>query len=74
MKNAAAYVLVVSVVVAGLALVGSAHGAGQAKVTICHIPPGNPGNAHAITVGEPAVPAHLAHGDTLGGCPASPSR
>lgn len=74
MKNAAAYVLVVSVVVAGLALVGSAQGAGQAKVTICHIPPGNPGNAHAITVGEPAVPAHLAHGDTLGGCPASPSR
>ena len=23
------------------------------KVTICHIPPGNPANAHEITVGEP---------------------
>jgi len=33
------------------------------KVTICHIPPGNPANAHTITVGGPAVYAHLAHGD-----------
>lgn len=38
------------------------------KVTICHIPPGNPGNAHTIVVGVAAVPAHLAHGDTLGEC------
>ena len=38
------------------------------KVTICHIPPGNPENAHLITVGAPAVPAHLAHGDTLFRC------
>jgi hypothetical protein len=78
MKNAAAYALVMSVVVVGLAIVASAQGAGkgagEVKVTICHIPPGNPGNAHAITVGEPAVPAHLAHGDSMGGCPASPSR
>jgi hypothetical protein len=47
------------------------------KVTICHIPPGNPSNAHTITVGAPAVPAHMAnHGDTVGRCPqpsASPS-
>lgn len=41
---------------------------GTAKVTICHIPPGNPANAHTITVSEKAVPAHLAHGDTLGPC------
>jgi len=33
------------------------------KVIICHIPPGNPGNNHTISVGSPAVPAHLAHGD-----------
>jgi hypothetical protein len=33
------------------------------KVTICHIPPGNPGNNHTISVGSPAVGAHLAHGD-----------
>jgi hypothetical protein len=40
------------------------------KVTICHIPPGNPSNAHTITVGAPAVPAHIAnHGDTMGPCP-----
>src|SRR5262245_632952 len=46
------------------------YGYGAAKVTICHIPPGNPSNAHTITVGAPAVAAHLAHGDTLGPCPA----
>jgi hypothetical protein len=41
-------------------------------VKICHIPPGNPANAHTITVGEPAVKAHLRHGDTLGECGGSP--
>ena len=46
-----------------------AAGAGQDKVTICHIPPGNPANAHTIVVGAPAVPAHLAnHGDSVGEC------
>jgi len=39
-----------------------------AKVTICHIPPGNPSNAQTITVGAAAVNAHLNHGDTLGEC------
>jgi hypothetical protein len=38
-------------------------------VQICHIPPGNPENAHTITVGADAVAAHLAHGDSLGPCP-----
>ena len=38
------------------------------KVKICHIPPGNPDNAHTIVVSQNAVPAHLAHGDTLGPC------
>jgi len=37
--------------------------------TICHRPPGNPDNAHTITVGEAAVAAHLRHGDTVGACP-----
>jgi hypothetical protein len=40
------------------------------KVLICHIPPGNPDNAHTISVAPSAVPAHLAHGDTPGPCPA----
>src|SRR5688572_6238472 len=33
----------------------------QARVTICH-------KGRSITVAEPAVPAHLAHGDTVGAC------
>ena len=48
---------------------GRGNGQGQ-KVCLCHIPPGNPGNAQTICVGAPAVRAHLAHGDTLGACPA----
>ncbi|HXU72276.1 MAG TPA: hypothetical protein VN947_23290 [Polyangia bacterium] len=38
------------------------------KTTICHLPPGNPANAHTLCVGNAAVPAHLAHGDNLGSC------
>lgn len=38
------------------------------KVTICHIPPGNPDNAHSITISINALPAHLAHGDSEGPC------
>lgn len=39
------------------------------KTTICHIPPGNPANAHTLCVGNQAVPAHLQnHGDYLGPC------
>jgi hypothetical protein len=59
----------------GLVLVGTAlllaagigpSAAGQAKVTICH----KPGTAdeHQLSVAQPAVQAHLAHGDTLGPC------
>jgi len=41
----------------------------QKKTTICHIPPGNPANAHTICVGNAAVPAHVAnHGDSIGPC------
>lgn len=38
------------------------------KTNVCHIPPGNPANAHTISVGNAAVDAHLAHGDSLGIC------
>lgn len=39
------------------------------KVEVCHIPPGNPGNAHTINVNGNALKAHLGHGDTEGECP-----
>lgn len=35
---------------------------GQEKVTVCHK------EKHEITIGEPAVTAHLNHGDTIGTC------
>src|SRR4051794_39269045 len=39
------------------------------KVLVCHIPPGNPGNAHTICIAAEAVQAHLDnHGDYLGVC------
>jgi hypothetical protein len=41
---------------------------GNQKVEICHVPPGNPGNAHTICVDESAVADHLAHGCSLGSC------
>lgn len=47
---------------------GGSGGGPADKVVICHIPPGNPANAHTIVVGAPAVKAHLAHGDHLGEC------
>lgn len=40
----------------------------EAKVAVCHVPPGNPDNPHTIEVDESALPAHLAHGDTEGAC------
>jgi hypothetical protein len=40
----------------------------SSHVRICHVPPGNPGNAHNITVGASAIDAHLRHGDYLGEC------
>ena len=38
------------------------------KVEVCHIPPGNPDNAHTITISENALRAHLDHGDHVGAC------
>jgi hypothetical protein len=43
-------------------------GKGRGKVTLCH-------KGHTITVGAPAVRAHLSHGDTHGSCgAATPAR
>lgn len=56
-------------------LAGSDH-----KVTICHVPPGNPGNAHTITVDRHALKAHLGDneqglhgGDHYGPCTNTPT-
>jgi hypothetical protein len=39
------------------------------KQLVCHIPPGNPANAHEICVGNAAVEPHvLNHGDLVGPC------
>lgn len=38
------------------------------KVTICHIPPGNPENRRTLQVGRNALQAHLDHGDHEGPC------
>lgn len=37
------------------------------KVLVCHKPEKKGG--HTLSIAEPAVPAHLAHGDKLGACP-----
>jgi len=42
-------------------------GEGEEKVLVCHKPDKKGG--HTISIASPAVPAHLAHGDTLGACP-----
>jgi hypothetical protein len=42
------------------------------KITICHKPTGTP--AQTIEISENAKDSHLAHGDTMGACPASPAR
>src|SRR5438270_10079537 len=45
------------------------------KCTICHVPPGNPPNAHTLVVGCSAVQAHLRNhpGDCIGPCPCQPT-
>ncbi len=46
-------------------------GAGRQKVEVCHMT-GN-GNSHTINIAAPAVPAHVAHGDTEGACATTPT-
>lgn len=56
-----------------LLLVGLSPGvasAGGEKVTLCHVPPGNPANPQTLVIAPSAVPAHLKNhaGDHLGQC------
>jgi hypothetical protein len=53
-----------------LALLSLGAPAWAAKVTICHVPPGNPSNFQTITISDNALQAHLGHGDLLGACSA----
>ena len=41
---------------------------GDQKITICHHPPGNPGNKKTMEVSVAALQAHLDHGDRIGPC------
>lgn len=40
----------------------------QDKVTVCHIPPGNPENPQTLSVATSSLSAHIEHGDWLGEC------
>lgn len=40
----------------------------EPKMTICHFPPGNQGNAQTITINVNAWSTHQEHGDTEGPC------
>ncbi len=50
------------------AVLTAVQAASGAKVRICHVPPGNPSNAHTIEVNASAESAHLGHGDYRGEC------
>ena len=65
-------VLIATVLVCGLTNAAGrniSRGPSDRTETLCHIPPGNPDNAHTIVVSQWAVAAHLGHGDTMGECP-----
>ena len=47
---------------------------GKTRVTICHIPPGNPDARRTMSIAEPGWGAHGAHGDVLGPCEAYTGR
>jgi hypothetical protein len=59
-----------SLLLALVALLSLGAPAWAAQVKICHVPPGDPGNFHTITVSDNALQAHLAHGDLAGECSA----
>ena len=58
-------IVVVQIIVLNAEEDGDTSGGGE-KVLVCHNIPRNP---HTINIASAAVPAHLAHGDTLGPCP-----
>lgn len=57
--------IIASLVVLTVIFFGFKADAPSDKISICHVPPGNPGNCHEITVSRNALKAHLDHGDRL---------
>lgn len=57
-------VILVVIVLSGLSL-GFNSNAAPAKITVCHMPPGNVENCHEISVSLNALQAHLDHGDDM---------
>lgn len=68
-RNRISRTLVVAALAIGVwGLVPQDVAAGDLKVTICHIPPGNPENVQVIEVSESAAQKHIArHGDSIFG-------
>jgi hypothetical protein len=64
------FILLLGIIVIAFVFTSNTQKNNQAneKITICHIPPGNPENAHAIEINIHAWPAHEAHGDVIGDC------
>lgn len=56
--------------IAALALSASAAAQPRPRVTVCHVPPGNPSAAVTLVINASALDTHLRHGDTAGPCPA----
>lgn len=68
--------LAVTAVLAGIGFARSSISAGQyqyGKVTICHHTHSKTNPTVTITISRNALPAHLAHGDTIGPCPKASS-
>jgi hypothetical protein len=53
--------------VAQSAISAAQYAYGKNRVTVCH-------NGHTIKIAQPAVAAHLRHGDTLGTCAAAKAK
>jgi hypothetical protein len=61
-------VLTIYLIFSAASAASAAPGSSSEKLSVCHVPTGNPANAHTIAIGAAALPAHLAHGDAEGPC------
>lgn len=68
MKKTISIVILIVLAMVGVgAAITNAAAKPDDKVTICHVPPGNPENAHTITVSENALKGHLDNNGKLHG-------